>query len=282
MNAIPEDLPERGGDDTIEVLSNVNSKSEEWVDSVEEHMRSLASKKSLLQNVDWMTEFFERVSNSEGGKELSPHLMKGALRATRKWTKNPGRFVDREWSENELLAFEDALSLHGPELRAVRDEVHTRTMPEIVRHFGLFKAKCLGEENKVLREREAKGTLSRKPSFSRQPLVTNDEEDSVVKTESQKKPPACAACGSTSSSTWWKAPKGLLTPLLCSFCGVAWRKYGDLTLSRAREREEVTGVPKPRLPVEKREPSPLTTVAPTKKPKVGEYDRVQTVFVFTR
>ena len=47
--------------------------------------------------------------------------------------------MDREWSDNELLAFEDALSLHGPELRSVRDEVHTRTIYEIVKQFGLFK-----------------------------------------------------------------------------------------------------------------------------------------------
>jgi hypothetical protein len=143
-------------------------------------------------------------------------------------------------------------------------------------------SKCLGQENKALRAREANGTLSRKPSLSRHPLVTNDDEDSIIKVGSQKRPPTCAACGSTTSSNWWKAPKGLVTPFLCTFCGVAWRKYGDLTLSRAREREEVTGIPKPRLPVEKREPSPIIAIPPTKKPKVGPYDRMQTVFVFTR
>jgi hypothetical protein len=47
-------------------------------------MRQVATKKPLLQNVDWLTEFFARVSNSEPGKELSPHLMKGALRISRK------------------------------------------------------------------------------------------------------------------------------------------------------------------------------------------------------
>jgi hypothetical protein len=55
------------------------------------------------------------------------------------WDKYESRYTDKEWSEEELMAFEDALSLHGPELRAVRDEVHTRDMGEIVRRFGLFK-----------------------------------------------------------------------------------------------------------------------------------------------
>jgi hypothetical protein len=69
----------------------------------------------------------------------------------KQWTKSKERYIDREWSDNELVAFEDALSLHGPELRAVRDEVHTRTIYEVVRQFGLFKKyDHLGEKEMLL------------------------------------------------------------------------------------------------------------------------------------
>jgi hypothetical protein len=125
----------------------------------------------------------------------------------------------------------------------------------------------LEEENKVIRAREANGTLSRKPSLSRQPLVTNDDEDSIVKPDPNKRAPVCAACGNNTSSTWWKAPKGLSTSVLCSFCGIAWRKYGDLTLRGGREEPSAPQKARPSV-TEKREISP-PSAPPAKKVKVG-------------
>ena len=48
-------------------------------------------------------------------------------------------FTDRAWSREEILAFEDAIALHGPELRAAKEEVPHRSMPEVVRFFGHWK-----------------------------------------------------------------------------------------------------------------------------------------------
>lgn len=47
--------------------------------------------------------------------------------------------MDREWTEHEKAAFEDAISIHGPELRAVRDEVGTRSIFEVVRYYAHWK-----------------------------------------------------------------------------------------------------------------------------------------------
>ncbi len=55
--------------------------------------------------------------------------------------KNETRYTDKEWTQNEIAAFEDAIQMHGAELRAVREEVGSRTMPEVVRFYGLWK-KC--------------------------------------------------------------------------------------------------------------------------------------------
>ena len=53
--------------------------------------------------------------------------------------KNETRYTDKEWGADEVAAFEDAISMHGAELRAVREEVGTRPMPEVVRFYGHWK-----------------------------------------------------------------------------------------------------------------------------------------------
>ena len=47
--------------------------------------------------------------------------------------------MDRDWTEVEKAAFEDAILSHGAELRPVRDEVGTRSMYEVVRYYGHWK-----------------------------------------------------------------------------------------------------------------------------------------------
>ena len=56
--------------------------------------------------------------------------------------KNETRYTDKEWGADEVAAFEDAISMHGAELRAVREEVGTRPMPAVVRFYGHWK-KCV-------------------------------------------------------------------------------------------------------------------------------------------
>jgi len=55
------------------------------------------------------------------------------------WKKNETPYKDREWSPDEIAVFEDAVIALKAELRAVRDEVGTRSMPEVVRFFGHWK-----------------------------------------------------------------------------------------------------------------------------------------------
>ena len=65
------------------------------------------------------------------------------------WKKFETAYTDKSFSHEEVVAFEDAIALHGPELRAARDEVPNRSMPEIVRFYGhwkkyVFLARSLG------------------------------------------------------------------------------------------------------------------------------------------
>lgn len=47
--------------------------------------------------------------------------------------------LDKPWTKTEVAAFEEAINNHGAELRAVREDVVTRTMPEVVRFYGHWK-----------------------------------------------------------------------------------------------------------------------------------------------
>jgi hypothetical protein len=48
-------------------------------------------------------------------------------------------YRDEEWTREEVVTFEDAIMHHNAELRAVRDEVVSRIMPEVVRFYGHWK-----------------------------------------------------------------------------------------------------------------------------------------------
>jgi hypothetical protein len=47
--------------------------------------------------------------------------------------------MDRMWLNDEIELFENAIFVHGAELRAVRDNVATRSIPEVVRFYGHWK-----------------------------------------------------------------------------------------------------------------------------------------------
>lgn len=98
-----------------------------------------------------------------------------------------------------------------------------------------------------------------------------DDEGSVVNGQLDHDPAAkatlfCGSCKTRDSAVWWKGPKGLSSSVMCEPCGIAWRKYGD-----------VSGPPKVEpLPAkkllngtagEKREGTPLVQ-PPLKKQKV--------------
>jgi len=184
--------------------------------------------------------------------------MKSPIRLE-KWKKTETTFKDREWSRDETAAFEDAVVTYKAELRAVRDEVGTRSMPEVVRFFGHWKNIKLGEANRhIVPEVSAKPISLRYSSVEEandgQQVGLSDDEGSIISPPPSKSP-TCGACRTSESKVWWKAPKGLPTDILCDGCGTSWRKYADLNVRPIRE--ESLPVIKPRV-TEKREGTPLS------------------------
>ncbi|KIL69139.1 hypothetical protein M378DRAFT_98405 [Amanita muscaria Koide BX008] len=253
------DPDERGGDNTVEVLGNINTLTEAEVAEVESCKRSLTNDQSLQHDVDWLTEVMRRFSDAAlAARPLIAVDMKLTMK-NEKWKKYETRYIDREWSKDEIAAFEDGISTHGAELRAVREEIGTRTMPEVVRFYGRWKNEKLGEEFKRSR---GQGTPSQPvtrqyPTFEElghvQRVGLSDDEESIIN-QPASKTPTCGACRTRDSDIWWKAPKGLATGILCDSCGTNWRKYADLNVRPLRE--DATPTSKSRSN-DKREGTPL-------------------------
>ncbi|KIY44946.1 hypothetical protein FISHEDRAFT_50335 [Fistulina hepatica ATCC 64428] len=244
-------VEERGGDATTEVLSIVNTlspaKFEEW-------KRKLTRDVKLLSSVDWLTEVMHRISDAiTAGQSLSSVKMKSPIRVE-KWKKRDNLVLDKDWTQDEILAFEDAIAEHGAELWQVQEMVGTRSMPEVVRFYGHWKAAKLGEENhrKRLEDQSEKIPFRFGDSVSaaRGQKVGLDEDEGSIITQSSR-PISCGACRTHTSKVWWRAPRGLPTSALCDDCGLNWRKYADLSIRPPREESKSRDS-------EKREGTPLT------------------------
>ncbi|KAL1941284.1 hypothetical protein VTO73DRAFT_7496 [Trametes versicolor] len=245
----PKDIEERGNDGTLEVLSLVNEMSPAEVEALEKQKQLLTRNDKLKCSVDWLTEVTFRLTDAWIKKrEWSTVSMRSPMRI-QKWKKSETRYTDKEWSAEEVAAFEDAIQVHGAELRAVRDEVGTRSMPEVVRFYGHWKNSKLGEENVRIRLARANGVDEKAESTTREP--TPDEEEGSIVMEPPRNV-SCGACRTRESDVWWKAPKGLPTSVLCDNCGLSWRKYADLNVRPMREETLVKA-----KPGDKREGTPL-------------------------
>ncbi|TFK29580.1 hypothetical protein FA15DRAFT_677545 [Coprinopsis marcescibilis] len=251
----PPDFEERGGDNTVEVLGVINSLTEAEVEACK---KQLTSDAKLQYSVDWLTEVIRRFSDAAlAARPYTSVNMKSSVRLE-KWKKSETSYTDRPWSHDEIVAFEDAIALHGPELRAAKDEVPNRSMPEVVRFFGHWKSSKLKEENRRLKNagppakpvhRQYRNAAERHDG---QCVGLIEGEGSIVAQPS--KSPSCGACRTRESKQWWKAPKGLQSNILCDNCGTNWRKYADLNVRPMREESIPSSKGKS---TEKREGTPL-------------------------
>ncbi|KAF5373286.1 hypothetical protein D9615_007375 [Tricholomella constricta] len=274
LDIAPSDPDERGGDNTIENLGIINTLTEAEIAEVEACKRDLTNDVKLQSSVDWLTEVIRRFSEAAlAAKPLTSVNMRFPMRLEKvclnaamidphfeamvKWKKYETAYTDREWTRDEIAAFEDAIISHGAELRAVREEVATRSMPEVVRFYGLWKNSKVGEENlRLIQEGPPpkvphRQYTSPKHASDGQHVGLSDEEGSVI--DQPSKSPSCAACRTRESTTWWKAPKGLATNIMCDSCGTGWRKYADLVVRPVRDEAVSSG-----KRLEKREGTPLT------------------------
>ncbi len=124
---------------------------------METYKTTLTRHERYKHNVDWLTEVIKRFSDAwVNGRDLLTVNMKSPLHQEKvrqynclshrahiersvQWKKSETRFIDKDFTDAEVAAFEDAIAIHGAELRPVREEVGSRTMPEVVRFYGHWK-----------------------------------------------------------------------------------------------------------------------------------------------
>ncbi|KAG6841246.1 hypothetical protein C0991_000530 [Blastosporella zonata] len=253
----PSEPDERGGDNTIENLGIINTLTEAEIAEVEACKAGLTSDPELQSSVDWLTEIIRRFSEAAlAAKPLTSVNMRSPMRSE-KWKKYDTTYTDREWADDEIESFDGAIMMHGAELRAVREQIPSRTMPEVVRFYGLWKSAKVGEENRRLsksgprQKKQHRKYSTPEQAREGQRVGLSDDEGSII--EQPANSPMCAACRTRESPAWWKAPKGLTSDIMCDSCGTAWRKYADLVVRPLRDESITSGKSR----ADKREGTPI-------------------------
>ncbi|KAF8596772.1 hypothetical protein BDV93DRAFT_527878 [Ceratobasidium sp. AG-I] len=249
----PDGIPERGGDDTIEMMSIIALMSQEKMNSFEAFHRDLWPKLPMRYGVDFLEESVRRYSLNHLG--ISQRLT--STTRPRKWQPRDTRFWDKDWTPEEIDLFEKGIKQHGPEIRAIKEGIKSRSVYEVVRFYGHWKNERLGEEHRQSRSNSA--LTARNLSLKRSRSPSSDEESSVYGFGGDVPRQVCGACRTKESAVWWKAPRGLPTEVMCDQCGISWRKYGDIRSGRIEETKKGNGQ-------EKRENTPQP---PVKRPKTS-------------
>ncbi|KAG2075540.1 hypothetical protein BDR04DRAFT_1091037 [Suillus decipiens] len=253
----PSDPEQRGGDYTVEVLSAINTLTDEEIAEMEAWKVVLSRNQEKLHSVDWLTEALRRFSQAHLlNRGWSTVDMSVIPTRPEKWKKGETRHTDREWTTDEVTAFEEGIFHYGAELRAVHDEIGTRSMAEVVRFYGHWKNSRLKEENAQIRAARLKAKDEGKDEVSSATAAVtdqfSDDEGSIMPGLSRHNN-SCGACRTRESENWWRAPKGLATDILCDTCGTNWRKYADLNFRTIRE----DALPSSKKGSDKREGTPL-------------------------
>ncbi|KAG8782439.1 putative PHD type zinc finger protein with BAH domain-containing protein [Serendipita sp. 397] len=221
------DLPVRGDDSTVEIMSTFVHMSEEDCEKAERRKNVLTARRDLLHNVDWLEEVVRRFSEAWLKKQSIYSVNMRKPLCVRAFSDGKEvRYRDRDWSEVEDSIFDESVRKHHSELRHVRADIKTRTMPEIVRHFGHWKAQQLLFK-------------SLDPPEVPKTVVTNDDNTSIYG-RNDRRVFTCAVCRTKESESWWKAPRNLFTNSMCDECGILWRKYAIKSARNDREKEVVS------------------------------------------
>lgn len=244
----PDGIPERGGDDTIEMMSIISNMPPEQMDGFETFHRQLWPKPIMQRGVDFLEESARRYSLNYLG--VTQRYTSNTR--PRKWQTRDTRFWDKDWSQEEIEQFEKGIKQHGPEIRAIKEGIRTRSVYEVVRFYGHWKNERLGEEHRHSRSHSSWNLPMKR---SRSP--SSDDESSVYGFGGDVPRQMCGACRAKESGVWWKAPRGLPSEVMCDQCGISWRKYGDIRSGRIEEPKKSNGV-------EKRENTPQPPVKRTK------------------
>lgn len=149
-----------------------------------------------------------------------------------------------EFNVFELQQFENAISRYGSELSLVANEVPTKTLPEIIRFYYMWKKTESGKkiwgnysgrrkkEEKLFSSNHNRSVLDSSLYLTED--IADSSDDSAYNSEKailRQKSFICKFCSITKSRLWKRAPGGSVisdknvVTALCQRCGELWRKY---------------------------------------------------------
>ncbi|KAG0334012.1 putative PHD type zinc finger protein with BAH domain-containing protein [Podila horticola] len=223
---------ERGGDDTVSLLySKPSHISEEYVAAYMEKVRALTLP-IAAHSADLIDRALLELQKYGFDADKALDEISGVQKRD---------FDIRDWTQKEIDAFEEGIRIYGHELFAIKKNVETRSMKDVVRFFYQWKKTeryqpVYSVFTKVHKPNKKFKSVGRRTLTS--PVVdTANRQETAVDDDSLILPKAnnastleCAHCGTTSTSMWRRAPgeTDLLKKnpkVFCNDCGNDWVRY---------------------------------------------------------
>ncbi|KAF9424456.1 putative PHD type zinc finger protein with BAH domain-containing protein, partial [Podila epigama] len=244
-SAILQDEPahiERGGDDTVSLLfAKPKEVTDDYVAKYMEQVKAL-SLPVAAHSADMMDRALLELQKNDFDADKALDIMA-------KLTKRD--FDIRDWSAEEIAAFEEGIQACGHELFAIKNRVATRSMKDIVRFFYHWKKteryqpvysvftnihkpnkkfKSVGRRALTLPVVDAG---SRHATFDSAHEIAVDHDSLILPTAENALSFECSHCGTTTSTMWRRAlgETDLLNKhpkVLCDSCGDYWVRYVTL------------------------------------------------------
>ncbi|KAF9194953.1 putative PHD type zinc finger protein with BAH domain-containing protein [Haplosporangium sp. Z 11] len=230
---------ERGGDDTVSLLySKPSHISDEFVESYMSRVKELS-----LSLPHYSADLIDRALLALQKSGFDADV---ALKEIAKVQKKD--FEIRDWTPKEVEAFEEGIRLYGHELFAIKKNVETRSMRDIVRFFYHWKKTeryqpvysvftKIHKPNKKFKT-VGRGTVIETASRSKSSYESAQDnllgdESIILPTSNNATKFECAHCGTTSTTMWRRTPgevdKSKEFPrVYCNDCGNDWIRYVSL------------------------------------------------------
>ncbi|KAG5437190.1 hypothetical protein PCANB_001168 [Pneumocystis canis] len=227
----------RGDDDTcIKLFSKPENVSDELIDDYLDRVKSIAENLSLPS---FSTDFQDIVLTTLYEKQFDVNTAISSLSSLTKEHLNIPEF-----NALELQQFENAVSQYGSELYLVANQIPTKSLPQVIRFYYIWKKTASGKniwgnysgrrkkEEKIFSSNHNRPILD--SSLYLMEDIADSSDDSAYSSEKailKQKSFICKFCSITKSQLWKRAPGGPIisdknvVTALCQRCGELWRKY---------------------------------------------------------
>ncbi|KAI1315122.1 putative PHD type zinc finger protein with BAH domain-containing protein [Mortierella claussenii] len=234
---------ERGGDETVSLqYSKPDHISEEYVANYLSRVKALTLPLPM-HSADLMDKALLALQSYDFNADKALRVMEALQKRD---------FDVQDWTTKEIDAFEEGIRLYGHELFAIKKNVETRPMKDVVRFFYQWKKTeryqpvysvftKINKPNKKFKS-VGRGTVTSPvielgtrsktaPEFEQERVL--DHDSIILPSTDNRGMFECAHCGTTSTPMWRRAPGEVdlqkkYPRVYCNDCGNDWVRYVSL------------------------------------------------------